>query len=394
MSLRVRQEAPVVNNKVLNIAVITNIIPSYREGFYDRVLSRKDLFVKVYCQSKIPGMNFITLHDKYPNNVQLLHFITANRQFLSWQFIPWKEILSGYDVVFVSGNPRIISDVLAAVILKLTQRKVVLWTMAHSYRANKIREKVRLLWSRLFKYIFVYTDAEVEYLKRKGFRNHYMVGMNNGLDQKKIDAAISKWPEPRLKEWRRENKLEGRTLLLSCSRLEPKNKYQLFVQALPAIVDRIPNIVWCVIGDGSAKGELEFKINAAGLSQHARLVGELYNEEELAPWFRSSELFVHPAAIGLSIMHAFGYGLPVVTHGNPETQNPEYAAFEPGLTGRNYKEDDIHDLSETVINLLRDHEERAKMKDYVQRVAREKYNVDVMVERFVDIANRASGNTN
>jgi len=65
------------------------------------------------------------------------------------------------------------------------------------------------------------------------------------------------------------------------------------------------------------------------------------NESDLAPWFLSSELFIHPGAIGLSLLHSFGYGLTVITHDNKMLHNPEYAIFEPELTGRNFHKSDI-----------------------------------------------------
>ena len=40
-------------------------------------------------------------------------------------------------------------------------------------------------------------------------------------------------------------------------------------------------------------------------------LGSIYDEIELAPWFLTADAFVYPENIGLSILHAFGYGLPV-----------------------------------------------------------------------------------
>lgn len=335
-------------------------------------------------------MNLKAIHSKYPSNVKLVNFISAKRGELVWQFLPWRELLGSYDVFFIEGNPRVMSNVIFGTCLKLSRRKVVLWMMAHSFRASAFREEVRLFGSRIFDFIFVYTDAEVDYLRRKGFKRHYLSGMNNGLDQKHIDAVSSMWPESRLQEWRARQNLENRILLLSCARLESKNKFKQFATALPAIVDRVPNVLWCVIGDGTERAGLESMVSRAGLARHVRFVGELYEEAELAPWFLSSEIFVHPAAIGLSLLHAFGYGLPVVTHGNSAHHNPEYAAFEPEFTGRNFIENDVQNLAKTVIGLLEDAGARLKMKKHVLRIAREKYNVDIMVDRFVEIAKMAS----
>lgn len=379
-----------MNKKVLKIAITTNIISSYREGFYDRLFARDDLFVKVYCQDEVPGLNISSIHRKYPNNVHIVKYISADRDKLVWQFFPWTEILSGYDLVFVGGNPRVLSDALLASLLRLFRKKVVLWTMAHSFRANPLTEYMRFLWSSIFDFLFVYTDAEVDYLRQKGFTKNYILAMNNGLDQKNIDVATSKWHKERLHEWRIAHNFENQPLILSCARLEGKNKFEQVAQALPAIIKKIPNLIWCIIGSGTEKNNLQSAINTNGLANHVNFVGELYNEEELAPWFLSAELLIHPDAIGLTMLHAFGYGLPVITHGNSRRHGPEYAAFKAELTGRNFHENDIQNMAETVVNLLHDSNARSRMKNYALRVAREQYNVDVMVERFVQIAKKAS----
>ena len=102
-------------------------------------------------------------------------------------------------------------------------------------------------------------------------------------------------------------------------------------------------------------------------------------------------LLVHPGAIGLSLLHAFGYGLPVVTHGNAEHHGPEFAVFEEGRSGRTYPEDDPQALASATIELLHDQAARARMKRHVQDIVKTQYNSDVMVERFVAAAKRAAG---
>src|ERR1039458_3547791 len=108
---------------MLKIAILTSVISSYREGFYDRLFSRKDVSVKVYCQSRVPGMNLKAIHSKYPSNVKLVNFISAKRGELVWQFLPWRELLGSYDVFFIEGNPRVMSNVIFGTCLKLSRRK-------------------------------------------------------------------------------------------------------------------------------------------------------------------------------------------------------------------------------------------------------------------------------
>ncbi len=375
--------------KILNIAVITNVIPSYREGFYDRLFKREDVNVTVYCQDQIPGMNLKTIHDKYSDRVKLVKFIAASKEKIAWQFLPWCKITTNYDVVFVGGNPRTLSDVVISCLLHFMGKSIVFWTMAHSFRARALTEKIRLFWSRLFNFIFVYTDSEVDFLKSVGFKNNFILGMNNGLDQIVIDEVRFKWTKASLHEWRYSNQLNNSLMILSCARLEAKNKFEQVIQALPLLLKVIPNIVWCVIGEGEMKDELEMLVKNAGLENNVRFIGAIYEENLLAPWFLSSEILIHPAAIGLTLLHSFGYSLPVVTHGEAKLHGPEYAAFEPELTGRNFHIDNIQSLAETISGLLFDEKSLFCMKNYSHKVAQKKYNVDVMVERFVTIARKA-----
>jgi len=378
------------HNMIRRVAVVTNVLPSYREGFYDRLFAREDLLVDVYCQARIPGMNLRTIHEKYPERVRLVGALSLRNEALAWQRLPWRRILFGYDVVFVNGNPRVVSHAVAATLLRLLGRNVVLWTMGHSFRARGFTEKLRLRWTRSFKHIFLYTDAEVRSLRGQGFARHDLSAMNNGLDQPKIDRAIASWTAARLDAWRQANGLGTRTILLSCTRLDPKNRLDLLVEALPAIVHDVPDAMWCVVGAGSERGRLESLAREAGVADRVRFVGELYEESELAPWFLSARLLVHPAAIGLTLLHAFGYGLPVVTHSVAERHGPEFGAFEEELTGRTFREGDAGSLASTVTGLLRDGAARAAIKRHVQDLARHRYNVDVMVERFVQTAKRAA----
>ena len=375
--------------KVLKIAIITNAIPVYRKGFYDRLFRRDDIEVKVYCQDNIPGMNFISTQDQYPENVKIVKCLSAKKEKIVWQYLPWREIINEFDVVFVSGNPRIVSDLLFGSYLKLINKKVVLWTMAHSFRGSKFTEGIRLLWSRIFPIIFVYTDKEVEFLRDKGFKNHYILGMNNGLDQNRIDQAILLWPEEKLQVWKASKGFTNRTVIVSSARLESKNKFELVLKSIPQIVKKIPNLLWCLVGSGFEEENLKKMATEIGIENHISFVGELYDEEKLAPYFLSSQLFIHPAAIGLSMMHAFGYGLPVIIHGQAHLHGPEYGAFTDGLTGKNFIYGDINSLSDKIIEMINAPEERKKIKENVKKIVREQYNVDVMVERFITIARKA-----
>ena len=54
---------------VPRVAIVTNVVPSYRQGFYDRLFGRDDVRVHVYCQDQLPGTNVKAIHARYPTQV-------------------------------------------------------------------------------------------------------------------------------------------------------------------------------------------------------------------------------------------------------------------------------------------------------------------------------------
>jgi glycosyltransferase involved in cell wall biosynthesis len=373
----------------MRIAVVTNVLPHYREAFYRELFRRPEVAVTVYCQDSIPEMNLTTVHHAFPENVRIVRATLGPREIIGWQHLPWRRLLSDYDVLFVYANPRILSNVALASLARLLGRAVVLWGPARSAGATGLGARIRLMWWRCFKSLFVYTDREVEWLRERGFSRQHIVGMNNGLDQRKIDAAARAWSRQSLHMWQTQKDIAGRLVILSCARLEPKNHFALWLEAMPNVLQRFPSALWCVIGDGHEGENLRRDAVAMGVEGAVRWLGGILNEEELAPWFLSSQLLVHPSAIGLTLLHAFGYGLPVITADDPEAQMPEFAAFTAGETGSIFQRGCATSLARAVCELLDDPALRATMAANARRVAREQYNTAIMADRFVGVASSA-----
>jgi glycosyltransferase involved in cell wall biosynthesis len=373
----------------MKIAIVIDSVPSYRRSFYRQLMDNPDIDLTVYCQSHVRGFNVYTIHKELGDTFVEVPFVSTPEHQAAWQSLPVRHLFSNFDVCFFHGNPRVVSSVVWGTLFRVLGKKIVIWGQAHTAGANPVTERIRLAWWRLFSNFLVYTDAEADCLLGRGFGRKRVVGMNNGLDQQQIDDVSRGWTESRLLKWQKERQLDDKTVLLSCARLVEKNRFDVMLAALPALADRYPDLVWAIIGKGSEHDALSARAAELGVSERIIWVGELYDEDALAPWFLSSEMLIHPGAIGLTLMHAFGYGLPVITHDNMVFHMPEIAAFEDGVNGAVFRQNDAASLADVIADLLGNRPRRNAMRTAAFRTVREDYNTRVMAERFLQIARTA-----
>ena len=332
-------------------------------------------------------MNLDSIHLEFGNYVQEVKFLGMEREKIGWQQLPWLQLLKNFDLYFIQGNPRVLSNVLLSLLLRLLGKKVIIEGQLHTSGSVYFTEKLRLLWWSNFNYIFLYNDKEIESLKKLyGFNKKKIIAMNNGLNQDLIESAISAWPSARLFKWQTENQLLNRTLILSCARLEPKNCFHLLINALPQLLNQQPDLLWCIIGEGLAKKELQAQAKRLGVDHVILWLGAIYQEDEIAPWFLSAKTLIHPNSIGLSLLHAFGYGLPVVTHNNPNYQMPEFLAIENNKNGIMFKYADNNEMVKSILEAIH---RKSQLTDYAKLTAVEKFNTRIMAHRFQEISQLA-----
>ena len=367
-------------NQPLRVAVITNIIPNYRQDYFRRIFDNADLDVTVFCQQKIPGINIPSVHQVFGNRIIEVAYTGAKREFLGFQHLPIKKLLNNFDVYFIYGNPRIVSNIAISLFLKLLGKNLVVNGQLHTAGCHSFLKKIRLAWWQSFKFIYLYNDAEAICLKQaSGFSKKIILAMNNGLDQHAINAACKYWERNKLLDWQHQQKLDDSVLLLSCARLESKNHFEWLIECLPELLVKEPKLLWCVIGDGSEFNYLKEKAEKLNVSSAIRWLGSIYDEQQLAPWFLSSKILIHPGTIGLSLLQAFGFGLPVITHDRSELQMPEFAALKPNINGRVYRYGDLSSLIAIISETLND---SLSLSQNARETANKQFNTEIMAERF------------
>lgn len=299
--------------------------------------------------------------------------------------------LSRGDVVQVCGDVHNISILWLSFCARLKGIKVV-WGGHHKTATSKpLGVWIRLQIAKLLSDVYLcYTETGKKWLKAHGFAKRSVFATGNTIDQAPIKAAMSKWNTQSIEAWKKENGLSDKNLLLCCSVLRPKIRLDMAIRALASKPLAERNTVLAVIGDGPAKEDCERLAKELGVAKRIIWVGATRDQEVMAPWFLAARLFVYPGSIGLSILHAFSYGLPVVTHGNIDHQMPEFEVMEDGKTGAVFGEGNLDDMVGKIAALLDAPSKLLEMSGYAKHQAYERYSMNNMVENYCEAIEAAA----
>jgi glycosyltransferase involved in cell wall biosynthesis len=289
------------------------------------------------------------------------------------------------DVAVVAGNPRYLSTFRFAYQARKRGVGLVIWAHLWSPTSTRLRTALR---RRLFEsadVVLTYTDYEAEQLRAAIGARVAVFGAQNAVDQEALRDARNAWSPERLAEFQRTHALTGRQVLVFCGRLRsvPPTHVDVLLAAMAQLVKKNPDYLLVIIGDGADRGRLERIAGDLGVAANIRWLGAQYDESANAPWFMSAFCNVYPGAIGLSMLHSLGFGLPVITHSDRLQHNPEFAALRPGWNGLVFSPGDPSDLARQVELLRTDGDLRRAMSENALRTVNEDFSLGNMVERFI-----------
>lgn len=175
---------------------------------------------------------------------------------------------------------------------------------------------------------------------------------------------------------------ERKNEILFIGRLTDKSNLDNLIRALTNIDS---SITLNVIGDGPNFEEYEQLTKLLGLSDRINFLGSIVDEEKIATIANSSKIFVYPGNVGLSLIHAFNYGLPAIVHSTTSKHMPEISCFKRNLTGEEYNLLDESSLGSVIENLIFDNKKLIRYSLECKRRVSVSYNVESMVSNFYKV---------
>lgn len=181
-----------------------------------------------------------------------------------------------------------------------------------------------------------------------GIPRSKMVAIHNGISPSEYKPS-----EKRAERFRKKHAfLKGAKILLFVGRIIRQKGVEYLLDAMPSVLQRVPNARLVIVGRGNRLEEMRFRASKLGLEGKVRFEGFL-EEEELKDALCACDAFVLPSlweVLPISILEAMACGKPIVASnvgGNSELVGNGFNGFlVPKKSSRQLAEKIVRVLSD------------------------------------------------
>lgn len=370
---------PPSDGATIRLCLFQPALPKYRIPVFRDLATRQGIDFELFYSSDEPVKNVTP--DGFKGQAISSRLILKRPRFL-WRSAQVKLVdASRFDVILAGWNTRYLSLIPMLLLAKLRGIPTIMWGHGYSKNESFSRRLLRDTTGNLATAVLFYgATARNRYVERNGRPERAFVAPNS-LDQREIQAARQHWRErpEEFDRFRTQHGLVPGPVLLFVSRLVPENRTDLLLRAGAILRKTYPDLKIVIVGGGEEEANLRAIAKDCGIEDRTIFTGAIYDELELAPWFLSSDLFVYPRNVGLSLLHAMGYGLPVITTDYEPSWAPEVDALKPWINGMTYQDCSFEALAQIVGAILSDRERLDRLKANALRTATEEYSLTKMV---------------
>ena len=356
-------------------------MPAFRVPYYRSLANRPGIDLTVLYGT-------IDLPNVEPEGFKAEHRIVRRLPGgLFWDGEHLKRLRPGaWDALSLSWNTRYVSLFAALRRARKLGMGTVVWGHGYSKSEGPLRAWLRFKAGQMADAVVLYSESVAADYVRRGMPKEKVFVALNSLDPAPIQAAhrkITADPEA-LASFKREHGLGGpdgtAPVILYVSRLDPKNRVPMLVEATKMLLPEFPELRTVVIGKGPDLDHVKQTAEQLGVADRVICPGAVYGEEAVGLYFCAADVFCYPANIGLSILHAMNHALPVVTSDKIDAQNPEIEALTDGENGLLYRDGDLDDMCDKLATLLRDEPLRTRLGAHAHETATKRYNTDRMAD--------------
>jgi len=259
----------------------------------------------------------------------------------------------------------------AVLYARLSGRKTVYY--GHGLNLDRRENPLELLAANLilllFDRIILYSPAEKRYL---GKRNRGKVSIAyNTLDMEGRAELVTESRE----EIKKKYGMGEEFIVLFSGRIEPRKRLDMLVDIFTTTFKDRRDVGLVIVGPGLSS-KLESRLTAAS---NIHYLGPVYDTRSISEVFSAADLFCIPGHLGLAVVEAFHWGLPVLTA--TRRHAPEYYYLKEGINGLTLNGE--RELAQTLEELARDRERVRRMSEEARKTFLEEARVERMLEGYL-----------
>ncbi len=360
------------------ICCIFNLAPHYRGAIY-KLMDQElhcDFYFGDQVDTPIKTMD-VTELSGYKKTVKNIVF--ANKKY-RWQKGVVSLVFKPYKYYILTGDHSILSSWIIAFFAKLLNKKVLIWL--HGLKSgSKMHWKGKLRvypFYRMTDIFLFYGDYSRNLMIEKGFNPQKMESIYNSLDYEQQILIRKKLHKTNIYSSHFNNNLP---VLFFIGRIQKAKKLDQVLISMIILKQRSVHCNFVIVGENADGTDFSKQISDAGLQSNVWIYGPCYQEEKIGELIYNADVCVSPGNVGLTALHSFVYGTPLISHNNFETQGPEFEVVEPGVNGDFFEEDNVWDLTDKItkwISLAESKRDDVRLSTY--KIIDEKYNPQYQID--------------
>lgn len=280
--------------------ILQPLIPHYREDFFKQLLV--SFSVDIYCyetnqKGKDNGFSYSAVFSKSIRCIRIGPILIYN---------PITVLMQDYDILVLMLHFGHVSTWLLLITKFIHRRKIVLWGHGISVKRYYSEEKnpsVLLKWMiGLADLVWLYTEKEVDLWRRNIRKSDHIVSIDNTVSN--VSQLLSYNSLLSKDELKLKYSILEKRIFIYCARFTlEERRADILVEVIRA---SNPGVGFVIIGDGPFKPDFSEFSNVYEF-------GSLYDESIKKDLFSLADVYIQPGWLGLSIVEAMAYGLPVFT---------------------------------------------------------------------------------
>ncbi len=322
------------------VVLLTPVLSHYRYDVYHQMAASEG-FDWVFVAG-VSYQNIKSIEDLNSRRLPYWSFLLFRHRFY-YLLGSIKEVLRlRPDVIISSGiDFHLLHTLLLFFIYRLVLRRKFIWwsqgTPGHQGRFGWLARKYAYKWS---SGVLLYNQEGYENLKAMGLPTSRLQVVGNCLNEEDYGFLHAS----NMKETRNTDNF---TLLFS-GRLTPKANLEILIKALGRLKEKGTKNIHCLIVGGGDISIYKSLARKYAVTEMLTFTGPKYGNEAHR-YFQKADLFVYPGGIGLSILHAMSFGLPVITTDDYGKHFPEVELLRPGKNGDVYEDNNAEDLANKIL---------------------------------------------